>query len=73
MPRNPCWSCMGPRDLKLRPPRCPATPPPVTLSIQVVGLREVDVHDVDVLQQLVEHAAASRSTGSTGANDESSR
>ncbi|KFM22813.1 Kinesin-like protein KIF2A [Auxenochlorella protothecoides] len=41
--------------------------------VQVVGLREVDVHDVDVLQQLVEHAAASRSTGSTGANDESSR
>ena len=42
-------------------------------NVQVVGLREVEVTDTDVLQQLVEHAAAARSTGSTGANDESSR
>lgn len=40
---------------------------------QVVGLREVLVGSLPVLQQLTDHAAAARSTGSTGANDESSR
>jgi kinesin family protein 2/24 len=42
-------------------------------KVQVVGLKEVEVRGVDLLQRLCEHAAASRSTGSTGANDESSR
>ncbi|PSC68800.1 kinesin-13A-like isoform X1 [Micractinium conductrix] len=41
--------------------------------VQVVGLREVLVGSLPVLQQLTDHAAAARSTGSTGANDESSR
>jgi hypothetical protein len=39
----------------------------------VVGLRDVPVGSLPVLQQLCDHAAAARSTGSTGANDESSR
>lgn len=41
--------------------------------VQVVGLREVGVGSLPVLQQLCDHAASARSTGSTGANDESSR
>ena len=41
--------------------------------VQVVGLRDVEVASAGVLQQLCDHAAAARSTGSTGANDESSR
>ncbi|KAL4433699.1 hypothetical protein ABPG75_000140 [Micractinium tetrahymenae] len=41
--------------------------------VQVVGLRELAVGSLAVLQQLCDHAAAARSTGSTGANDESSR
>ncbi|KAL4450674.1 hypothetical protein ABPG77_001030 [Micractinium sp. CCAP 211/92] len=41
--------------------------------VQVVGLREVAVGSLTVLQQLCDHAASARSTGSTGANDESSR
>ena len=41
--------------------------------VQVVGLREVPVGSLAVLQQLCDHSAAARSTGSTGANDESSR
>lgn len=39
----------------------------------MVGLREIQIDSSEVLQQLVDHAAAARSTGSTGANDESSR
>ena len=42
-------------------------------KVQVVGLHQVDVHSPEVLSQLCEHAACARSTGSTGANDESSR
>jgi kinesin family protein 2/24 len=41
--------------------------------VQVVGLREVAVGSLEVLRQLCDHSAAARSTGSTGANDESSR
>jgi len=41
--------------------------------VQVVGLKEVRVSILDDLVQLCNHAASSRSTGSTGANDESSR
>jgi len=41
--------------------------------VQVVGLHQVEVGNMEVLVQLCEHAAQSRSTGSTGANDESSR
>ena len=36
-------------------------------------LQEVQVDDEDVIQQLMEHSNANRSTGSTGANSESSR
>lgn len=42
-------------------------------KVQVVGLKEVEVKSVDVLLKLCDHAACARSTGSTGANDESSR
>lgn len=42
-------------------------------KVQVVGLKEVEVSDVDTLARLCDHAACARSTGSTGANDESSR
>lgn len=38
-----------------------------------MGLKEVEVFDLETLEQLVGHSAAARSTGSTGANDESSR
>lgn len=41
--------------------------------IQVVGLKEIEVSALSGLARLCEHAACSRSTGSTGANDESSR
>jgi kinesin family protein 2/24 len=41
--------------------------------VQVVGLKEIEVKNIDVLMKLCDHAACTRSTGSTGANDESSR
>ena len=41
--------------------------------VQVVGLKEIRVDNLDDLSRLCDHAACSRSTGSTGANDESSR
>ena len=41
--------------------------------VQVVGLKEIEVKTLDVLMKLCEHSAGSRSTGQTGANDESSR
>lgn len=41
--------------------------------VQVVGLKELQVGDVTVLRRLCDHAACARSTGCTGANDESSR
>ena len=36
-------------------------------------VQEVEVNDEDIIQQLMEHSNANRSTGSTGANSESSR
>ncbi|KAL0017919.1 hypothetical protein WJX79_005666, partial [Trebouxia sp. C0005] len=39
----------------------------------IVDLKEVEVNDEDIIQQLMEHSNANRSTGSTGANSESSR
>lgn len=41
--------------------------------VQVVGLKETKVNSLQDLSRLCDHAACSRSTGSTGANDESSR
>jgi kinesin family protein 2/24 len=41
--------------------------------VQVVGLKEIRVDNLVDLSRLCDHAACSRSTGSTGANDESSR
>eukprot|EP00890_Picochlorum_soloecismus_P006454 jgi/Picsp_1/680/NSC_00674-R1_kinesin-like protein kif2a-like len=41
--------------------------------VQVVGLKEIEVSGVHELSRLCDHAACARSTGSTGANDESSR
>lgn len=42
-------------------------------KVQVVGLKEVQIKCMDDLSRLCQHAACARSTGSTGANDESSR
>jgi len=42
-------------------------------KVQVVGLKEVQVTSLADLSRLCQHAACARSTGSTGANDESSR
>jgi len=42
-------------------------------KVQVVGLKEVQIKSIDDLSKLCQHAACARSTGSTGANDESSR
>ena len=39
----------------------------------IVGLKEYMVESVDVIKQLIEHSNAARSTGSTGANADSSR
>lgn len=39
----------------------------------VLAVQEVEVNDEDIIQQLMEHSNANRSTGSTGANSESSR
>jgi kinesin family member 2/24 len=41
--------------------------------INIVGLREWHVEDESLVQQLIDHAAAARQTGQTGANAESSR
>lgn len=41
--------------------------------VQVVGLKEFEVENLDLLMQLCNRAACTRSTGATGANDESSR
>ena len=42
-------------------------------KVQVVGLKELEVKEIEVLMRLCEHSAMARSTGQTGANDESSR
>ena len=39
----------------------------------IVGLKEFIVSDIRVVQDLIDKGSASRSTGSTGANEESSR
>lgn len=41
--------------------------------INIVGLREWHVQEGALVQQLIDHAAAARQTGQTGANAESSR
>lgn len=41
--------------------------------VQIIGVKEFMVDNIPVLQQLIDHSANARSTGSTGANDESSR
>ncbi len=41
--------------------------------VVIVGLKEFLVDSLDVLHQLIAHSAGARSTGSTGANEDSSR
>jgi hypothetical protein len=43
------------------------------LHLQIIGIKEFAVDSLGVLQQLIDHSSNARSTGSTGANDESSR
>ncbi|MCD7454617.1 Kinesin-like protein KIN-13A [Datura stramonium] len=42
-------------------------------QVCIVGLQEFEVSDVQVVKEYIERGNASRSTGSTGANEESSR
>lgn len=42
-------------------------------QVRVVGLKEIEVNNLETLNELCTHAACARSTGTTGANDESSR
>ena len=42
-------------------------------QVCIVGLKEFIVSDIRVVQDLIDKGSASRSTGSTGANEESSR
>jgi len=42
-------------------------------KVNVVGLKEFHVEEQQLVEQLIEHSAAARCTGSTGANAESSR
>eukprot|EP00899_Mesostigma_viride_P015196 jgi/Mesvir1/23678/Mv18634-RA.1 len=42
-------------------------------NVCIVGLREHMIEDVETVRQLIDHANQARSTGSTGANAESSR
>lgn len=42
-------------------------------QVCIVGLQEFEVFDVQVVKEFIEKGNASRSTGSTGANEESSR
>ncbi|KAH6556064.1 hypothetical protein KP509_1Z207300 [Ceratopteris richardii] len=42
-------------------------------QVCIVGLKEFSVSDVDEVKDYIERGSASRSTGSTGANEESSR
>ncbi|GAB4822903.1 hypothetical protein N2152v2_009949 [Parachlorella kessleri] len=41
--------------------------------VQIIGIKDFAVDSLAVLQQLIDHSSNARSTGSTGANDESSR
>lgn len=42
-------------------------------QVCIVGLQEFEVSDVQVVKEYIERGSAARSTGSTGANEESSR
>lgn len=42
-------------------------------QVCIVGLQEYKVSDVETIKDLIEKGNASRSTGTTGANEESSR
>jgi kinesin family member 2/24 len=42
-------------------------------QVCIVGLQEFEVSDVQIVKEYIEKGNASRSTGSTGANEESSR
>jgi kinesin family protein 2/24 len=42
-------------------------------QVCIVGLQEFEVFDVQIVKEFIEKGSASRSTGSTGANEESSR
>jgi len=42
-------------------------------QVCIVGLQEFEVSDVQVVKEFIERGNSSRSTGSTGANEESSR
>lgn len=42
-------------------------------QVCIVGLQEYKVSDVETIKELIERGNASRSTGTTGANEESSR
>ncbi|KAJ3692209.1 hypothetical protein LUZ60_012559 [Juncus effusus] len=44
-----------------------------TKQVCIVGLQEFQVSDVETIKELIERGNASRSTGMTGANEESSR
>lgn len=42
-------------------------------QVCIVGLQEYKVSDVETIKELIEKGSATRSTGTTGANEESSR
>lgn len=42
-------------------------------QVCIVGLQEFEVLDVQIVKEFIERGNAARSTGSTGANEESSR
>lgn len=42
-------------------------------QVCIVGLQEFEVSDVQIVREYIEKGNAARSTGSTGANEESSR
>ena len=42
-------------------------------QVCIVGLQEYRVSDVETIKELIEKGSATRSTGTTGANEESSR
>lgn len=42
-------------------------------QVCIVGLQEFEVSDVQIVKEYIEKGSAARSTGSTGANEESSR
>ena len=42
-------------------------------QVCIVGLKEFQIYDLNTLKDYIERGSCSRSTGSTGANEESSR